>query len=186
GDREIATKGWDQSNLKINDRSNESKAVAFLRQSAESTTPFALFVSFNNPHDIYHFGRHRMEPADKSVALPPSWDRETLDDKPSVQKQFMLEDQGKVIWGKDRAVWEKYRDCYRTKTALYDSNVGAVLSELKKQGLWDNTVIIVTSDHLGHAASQKWMLSTLTLRPLFGNSAACRLLGATESRWRPL
>jgi len=147
GDREVATKGWDQSNLKINDRSNESKAVAFLRQSAESATPFALFVSFNNPHDIYHFGRHRMEPADKSVALPPSWDRETLEGKPSVQKQFMLEDQGRAIWGKDRRVWEKYRDCYRTKTTLYDSNVGAVLDELKRQGLWDDTVIIVTSDH---------------------------------------
>jgi arylsulfatase A-like enzyme len=147
GDREIATKGWDQSNLKINDRSNESKAVAFLRQAAESTTPFALFVSFNNPHDIYQFGRHRMEPADKSVALPPSWDRETLEGKPSVQKQFMLEDQGKAIWGKERRVWEKYRDCYRAKTALYDGNVGAVLAELKKQGLWDSTIIIVTSDH---------------------------------------
>ncbi len=147
GDEEIATKGWDRSNLKINDRSAESNAVAFLKQSAGSTKPFALFVSFNNPHDIYRFERHRMEPADKRVALPPSWDSETLKDKPSVQKQFMLEDQGKVIWGKDRSVWEQYRDCYRTKTGLYDSNVGAVLDELKKQGLWDNTVIIVTSDH---------------------------------------
>jgi len=147
GDRRIATKGWDRSNLKINDRSAESDAVAFLRQSAGSTTPFALFVSFNNPHDIYHFERHRMQPADKRVALPPSWDSETLKDKPSVQKQFMLEDQGKVIWGKDRGVWEQYRDCYRTKTGLYDSNVGAVLDELKKQGLWDDTIVIVTSDH---------------------------------------
>ncbi len=147
GDHQIATKGWDRSNFKINDRSAKSDAVAFLRQSAGSAKPFALVVSFNNPHDIYHFARHRMEPADKRVALPPSWDSETLKDKPSVQKQFMLQDQGKVIWGKDRKVWEQYRDCYRTKTGLYDSNVGAVLDELKRQGLWDNTVIIVTSDH---------------------------------------
>jgi len=147
GNREIATKGWDQSNLKTNDRLAESNALAFLRQSAGSAGPFALFVSILNPHDIYHFERHRMEPADKSVDLSESWERETLENKPSVQKQFMLEDQGKVIWGKDRRVWEKYRDCYRTKTALYDANVGAILAELKKQGLWDNTVIIVTSDH---------------------------------------
>ena len=147
GDREIATKGWDRSNFKINDRLAESDAVAFLRQSAGSDKPFALFVSFNNPHDIYHFERHRMEPADTRIALGPSWDSETLEDKPSVQKQFMLEDQGKVIWGKERSVWEQYRDCYRTKTGLYDGNVGAVLDELKKQGLWDNTIIIVTSDH---------------------------------------
>jgi len=147
GDREIATKGWDRSNLKINDRRSESDAVAFLRQSAGSAKPFALFVSFNNPHDIYRFERHRVSAATGDIALPPSWDGETLKDKPSVQKQFMLEDQGKVIWGKDRSVWEQYRDCYRTKTGLYDSNVGAVLDELKKQGLWDNTIVIVTSDH---------------------------------------
>ncbi len=155
GDREIATKGWDRSNLKINDRAAQSDAVAFLRQSARSTKPFALFVSFNNPHDIYRFDKHRMEPADKSVPLPVSWDGETLDDKPPVQKQFMLEDQGRAIWDKDRRVWEKYRDCYRAKTALYDSNVGAVLAELKKQGLWDNTIIIVTSDHGDMDANHK-------------------------------
>jgi arylsulfatase A-like enzyme len=147
GNEEIATKGWDQSNLKINDRANESKAVAFLRESAKSTKPVALFVSFNNPHDIYHFQRHRMSRPDQRITLPPSWESETLADKPSVQKQFMLEDQGKVIWGRDRSLWEQYRDCYRSKNELYDSNVGAVLDELKKQGLWDNTIIIVTSDH---------------------------------------
>lgn len=68
---------------------------------------------------------------------------------------FMVEDQGKAIWGKDRRVWEKYRDCYRTKTSLYDGNVGAVLSELKKQGLWDNTIIIATSDHGDMDANHK-------------------------------
>lgn len=147
GDLEVATKGWDQSRLKINDRHSESDAVDFLKQSAKSTEPFALFVSFNNPHDIYHFERHRVSPATKDIALPPSWYGETLKDKPSIQKQFMLEDQGKVIWGKDRGLWEQYRDCYRTKTELYDRNVGVVLNELKKRGLWDNTIVIVTSDH---------------------------------------
>ncbi len=147
GDREIATRGWDRSSFRINDQAAQKDAVGFLRQSVKSNKPFALFVSFNNPHDIYRFERHQMDPADKKIALPACWDRETLESKPPVQKQFMLEDQGKVIWGKGRREWEKYRDCYRTKTALYDANVGAVLTELKKQGLWDNTIIIATSDH---------------------------------------
>ncbi len=155
GNREIATKGWDMSNLKTNDTLAESQALAFLRQSGGSAKPFALFVSIHNPHDIYHFERHHMQPTDKKVPLPESWDRETLDNKPSVQKQFMQEDQGKVIWGKDRKVWEKYRDCYRTKAALYDANVGVIIGELKKQGLWDNTVIIVTSDHGDMDANNK-------------------------------
>ena len=59
----------------------------------------------------------------------------------------MIEDQGKVIWRKERVWWERYRDCYRSKVKLYDDNVGKVIQELKKQGEWENTIIIVTSDH---------------------------------------
>jgi len=147
GNRNIARTGWDENNLRTNDKLAETSAVDFLRQSGGSSKPFALFVSILNPHDIYHFRQHLMDPPDKSVELPLSWKRETLEDKPPVQKQFMLEDQGKVIWGRERKVWEKYRDCYRTKTTLYDSNVGAILGELKRRNLWDNTIVIVTSDH---------------------------------------
>jgi arylsulfatase A-like enzyme len=147
GDRAVATKGWDQNSFRIHDPSAESSAVAFLRSAAGSAKPFALFVSFNNPHDIYRFKDHRIDPGGRHIPLSPSWEHEEFENKPSVHKQFMLEDQGTAIWGKDRSVWEKYRDCYRAKTRLYDNNVGAILNELKKQGLWDNTIIIATSDH---------------------------------------
>jgi arylsulfatase len=147
GNQAVANAGWDQSHLKINDPGAQSRALAFLKQAAQSTQPFALFVSINNPHDIYNFKRHKPDPAEQEIALPPSWKRETFSDKPSIHKQFMLEDQGTAIWGKEREVWEQYRDCYRSKTRLYDKNVGAVLGELKRQGLWDNTIVIATSDH---------------------------------------
>jgi len=147
GSQAVANAGWDQSHLKINDAVAQSRALAFLKQVGQGTQPFALFVSINNPHDIYHFKRHKMDPAGQEIALPPSWKHETFGDKPAVHKQFMLEDQGTAIWGKDRDIWEQYRDCYRAKTRLYDKNVGAVLDELKRQGLWDDTVVIAASDH---------------------------------------
>jgi choline-sulfatase len=59
----------------------------------------------------------------------------------------MTEDQGRQIWRKDKGQWQLYRDCYRTKVAIYDNHVGEVLGELKASGLWDNTLIVVTSDH---------------------------------------
>ena len=59
----------------------------------------------------------------------------------------MHEDQGTQIEGMPRREWQKYRDCYRARTKLYDDNVGAILNELKRQGQWDNTIIIITSDH---------------------------------------
>jgi len=155
GNKAVATKGWDQSRLKISDPRSEADAVAFLKEAGKSAGPFALFVSFNNPHDIYKFKTHTVTPPGRKVPLPPSWEGETFKNKPAVHKQFMLADQGKAIWGKGRSEWEKYRDCYRAKTKLYDSNVGAVLKELKAQGLWDSTIVIVTSDHGDMDANHK-------------------------------
>ena len=40
-----------------------------------------------------------------------------------------------------------YRDFYRQKVKLYDDHVGRVIDRLKKLGLWDNTIVVNTSDH---------------------------------------
>ncbi|MBT3194375.1 MAG: sulfatase-like hydrolase/transferase [Verrucomicrobia bacterium] len=145
GGKAVATAGWDHHDFATNDRKAESGALEFLKTKRDESRPFALFVSINNPHDVYAFKRHKSNRGD--VPMPPSWAGETFDGKPPIQKQFMEEDQGKAIHGHPRDEWQKYRDCYRSKTELYDRNVGAILDELKRQGQWDNTIIIVTSDH---------------------------------------
>jgi len=145
GNKDVACSGWDAHTFKTHDATTETKTLEFLRDPLTRSKPFALFVSINNPHDIYHFKRYEAE--DHEIPLPTSWVKETFEGKPPVQKQFMEEDQGKVIVGKPREEWEKYRDCYREKTRLYDRNVGVILDELKRQGQWDNTIIIITSDH---------------------------------------
>lgn len=145
GGQAVATAGWDHHDFVINDPKAESGALAFLRTKRDRKKPFALFVSINNPHDIYHFKRHKLE--NGAVPLPRSWESETFEGKPPIQLQFMEADQGKVIHGQARDEWEKYRDCYRTKTRLYDRHVGVIIDELKRQGKWDNTIVIVTSDH---------------------------------------
>jgi len=188
GNEAVATKGWDQSRLKISDPRSQADAVTFLKDAGKSTKPFALFVSFNNPHDIYNFKKHTVAEPGRKIPLSPSWEGETFKDKPLVHKQFMLEDQGTAIWGKARSEWEKYRDCYRTKAKLYDSNVGAVLKELKAQGLWESTLVIVTSDHGDMDANHKliykgpFMYEHMVRVPLlvrvpkrFGGAAAQRI-----------
>ena len=131
GDKDIGCAGWDQHNFKTHDATAEEKTLEFLRDPQTNTKPFALFVSINNPHDIYQFKKHKL--GDDQIPLSESWEGETFEGKPPVQKQFMDEDQGKAIVGKPREQWEKYRACYREKTRLYDKNVGVILDELKKQ-----------------------------------------------------
>ena len=147
GKKEIALEGWNEKFLKPIDSLTERKAIRFIKEQSNSEKPFVLFVSFLNPHDIYKYQKCNSELKIDKVPLPLSWKEETFQNKPSIQKQFMLEDQGKIIEGKPREVWQKYRACYRKKVKMYDNNVGVVLNELKNQGLWDNTIVIITSDH---------------------------------------
>ena len=147
GEKEIATAGWDREFRKINDPKAEAGAVEFLKNLGKTKKPFAMFVSLNNPHDIYRFKRHKPETSVDNIKLPVSWESETFEGKPSIQKQFMQADQGRVIAGKPKNQWQTYRDCYRSKNKLYDQNVGVILRELKQQGQLENTIVIVTSDH---------------------------------------
>lgn len=145
GDQAQACAGWDRHGFKTHDATAEAGALEFLRDPQTREAPFALVVSINNPHDIYGFRKHRTR--DGEIPLSASWEGETFEGKPPVQQQFMHADQGKAIVGRPRTEWERYRDCYREKTRLYDRDVGVILGELKRQGQWDRTIIIVTSDH---------------------------------------
>lgn len=147
GSNTLATDGWSKNEFKQNDLLAERNAIQFLKEIGSTDKPFALFVSMLDPHDIYNFKSHKSESKDKETPLPLSWENETFQYKPRIQKQFMLEDQGKTIEGLPKDEWQKYRECYRDKTKLYDSYVGNILDELKIQGKLDNTIIIITSDH---------------------------------------
>ncbi len=146
GNDAVGTAGWDGGYIpKINDPGTTEAAGKFLDDA--DAKPFALVLSYNNPHDIYHFARHKAAADAGAIELPKSWKAEDFDTKPAVQEQFMTDDQGKVIHSREEPLWRQYRDCYRAKTALYDSHVGKVLADLRKRGLLESTIVIVTSDH---------------------------------------
>ncbi len=147
GNNAVGVKGWDEKELKADDKRSVPRAVQFLKERAGTDKPFALYVSIVNPHDIYHFAGHVPKTDVDGIPLPVSWYKETFENKPKVQKEFMTEDQGKIMQDAPESEWKRYRDYYRSKTKLYDDNVGAILKELKRQGLWDNTIVIITSDH---------------------------------------
>ena len=152
GKNASATAGWDDNfgvtgPEKRNDTKVTELAIDYLGQYARDDRPFALFLSYVDPHDIYGFKRHELEKDPADIPLPSSWENETFKGKPSVQKQFMTDDQGKVIWGAPREEWLRYRDCYRSKVGLFDSHVGRVIEAVKRHGQWENTIVVVTSDH---------------------------------------
>ncbi len=139
--------GWDEENKRGPDIKATKLGIDFIRRHARDDRPFALFLMYLDPHDIYHFRPGAKDVSDMNIRLSRSWSEETFAKKPSVHKQFMTDNQGKLIWGQQQPVWEAYHDFYRQKVKLYDDHVGAVVQAVKEHGLWDSTVIVNTSDH---------------------------------------
>jgi arylsulfatase len=125
-------------------------AISFLEDQAEKPEkPFALFVNYINPHDIYHVNRHLRDSAPETgitVPHPSSW-ADNLAGKPDPQRQFMKQDQGRPFHEKPDPYWEFYREFYRKKVQLVDSQFGRLAARLKALGLYENTLILFTSDH---------------------------------------
>lgn len=147
GDHPIGNAGWDEEIKRGPDAETTDRGVDFLDRQASSEKPFALFLMYLDPHDIYYYkpGKSKVDISD--VTLPESWKRQDFDSVPKVHREFMEHNQGEFIINADEETWKGYRDFYRQKVKLYDDHVGRVVAKLKATGQWDNTIIINTSDH---------------------------------------
>ena len=146
------TAGWDEAFFKQKDPEAARKSVEYVRSRANRDRtnrdrPFAMVTSFLDPHDIYHFTPDRFRPPDPGTSLPPSWEREDFATKPKVHREFMERDQGTRLHGRSRETWEAYHEFYRDKVRKVDGFIGGVLDAIKAAGLWDNTIIVIASDH---------------------------------------
>ncbi len=135
------------------DEEKTRRALAFLDKfsHAQNRQPFALFLNYTEPHNIYRYGfAEEPEPIDdmqKNVQLPMSFYLERPAEKPAAQTQYMQADSGKHFFNKDEKVWRTYRGVYRSKVEKFDNELGKVLDALKSHGVLDDTIVIVTSDH---------------------------------------
>ncbi len=151
GNRAYFATHFDESALDFHgDGAISELALGYLERCAAADKPFALFVNYVNPHDIYDVngalkaaGDHADMPG---VPLPASW-ADDLSSKPAPQAQFMKEDQGAFIVDKGPGAWRLYRDFYREKCRLVDIEAGRVLDRLAALGLKESTVVVYTADH---------------------------------------
>ncbi len=127
-----------------------SEAVAFLRNRPQK--PFFLAVGFYKPHDPFvapkkYFDMYPLDklelyrdPADCTPLLPMSiasgWKKEFDKFTDRERREFLRS--------------------YYAGTTFVDAQIGKVLDELEKQGLADDTIIFLMSDHGYHLGERGW------------------------------
>ncbi len=122
------------------------KAISFLQKSKER--PFFLFAHYFDPHYNYLLHKEYNYYSSYSGGLKS----------------------GESILGLWRIRHNLSRDDIRYLVSLYDSeisftdeHIGILLNELKKQGLYDSSIIIVTADHGEEFMERGWIGHTVTL-----------------------
>lgn len=110
--------------------------------------PFALFVNFFEPH--MPFTGPRDGQYDRaSIPLPPNFDSVPGPGQPLKARLFHeayreLGMDGPLLTADD---WRDLIARYWGLCSQVDTHAGSILETLKTQGLWDDTVIVYTSDH---------------------------------------
>lgn len=146
---------------------NENDAMEFLT-TRPSDKPFVLTLAFfathaedGNPLQFIPQEKSKALYNDVTIPVPPTANEEAYRKLP----EFLQgpENESRTRWKKRFDTPEKFqtmmKNYYRLATEV-DETCGKLIAELKRQGIYDNTLIIFTTDngyfHAEHGLADKW------------------------------
>lgn len=125
--------------------------------------PLFLVASFLNPHEIceyarsqtLHYGEIDIPANAKLPRLPKNFNAERgMSEALTLDKQIMHKLYPTSNYSKTD--WREYLYTYYRLVERVDKNLYDLITELKKNGLYDNSLIIFTSDHGDGVAAHRW------------------------------
>lgn len=124
------------------------ESIRFLG-ARDNEKPFILFTSFFGPHQPFGPPEPWNSMYDpESIELPAQFDAE-MRNNPIFQKTCAKRaEQFKRLWAPE--VYRELIAAYYGQIAMIDHYVGHLFAYLKKEDLWDNTLVIFVSDHGDH------------------------------------
>lgn len=152
--------GFDQLYKHSDDGLGEACAEYLSRKHKK---PFFLVASYDNPHNICEFAR--------SQNLPyGNLDTPELRDCPGLPANFAKNPYDADVIESERANnfnvypsapwtpedWRMYRNAYYRLVEKVDREIGKIIDAIDKNNLWENTVVIFSSDHGDGIGAHHW------------------------------
>lgn len=106
--------------------------------------PLCLFLGLMSPHPPYRIEQKYLDLIDGSK-LPPRVPSAEATDGKSSMLMGLQEKLGVSHWSEDR--FDQLRRVYLAMCAKVDDLVGRVITALKEEGIYDDALVIVLSDH---------------------------------------
>ncbi len=130
-------------------------ALEWIENGRDSTKPFFMWVNWNAPHPPYGVPQPFHGMTDRShIDLPP---RDSLDNKPPYQAQLRESYELDKMTDDD---WREVIGTYLDMTRFVDAEIERVFQRLEAQGILDDTMVVLWSDHGDfageHQLPEKW------------------------------
>jgi arylsulfatase A-like enzyme len=120
-----------------------AQTVRFLEQHGNE--PFALSVSFPDPHEPYEAPRHYAEMfPPEHIELPP-WRANEFDDRAPERNRVLHQMLGMETDPENEV--RKMVGIYYAMVRFLDDGIGQILDALERLRLRDNTIVVFTADH---------------------------------------
>ncbi len=117
--------------------------IDFIKRHAAGDRPFCCFVSSAEPHDPYLPPESFLDKYElHTVQVSPTLREPDTAQKPEVVQRM------RAVWSAlTERDWRKISAAYWAVITFLDSEAGRLIDVLKQIGVYDDTVIVVTSDH---------------------------------------
>ena len=132
------------------DGKNARQVLQWLTDKPNGDKPFFIALGLQKPHVPFlapdkYFDLYPFEKITYETDRPNMWD---FLPQSALSKRY--EAFGFEFAKENHALRKEYMQAYHACVSFIDAQLGLVLDGLKKNGLWDETVIIFTSDHGYH------------------------------------
>lgn len=163
-----AEKAFGFERLHGHDDNGLSESVVDFLKSDRGDKPFFLVASFDNPHNICQYARGQRLP-EAEIEEPLS-----IADCPNLPSNHLVQpyDPDILTWEREQSYrlypskgytaddWRRYRNNYFRLVEHVDSEIAKIVDEIDRQNLWENTVVIFTSDHGDGQGAHEWNQKT--------------------------
>lgn len=136
-------------------------AIGFIEEYAETDrkNPFFCYVAFTVPHDPYSPSPPYLDKyPDGSIPLPENF----MPLHPFEYDNMTIRDENLTSWPREPAIIQSILSDYYSLITHLDDQVGNIIEVLKKNGLYENTIIVYAADN-GLAAGSHGLLGKQNL-----------------------
>jgi arylsulfatase len=158
------------------------EASRFIRENM--SWPFILFVNFLEPHMPF-FGPRDSQYEPDDIDLPRNFDAGVAEEQPlkaRLLQRYYRQYGNSGLPLKGEADWRRLIANYWGLCSLVDTHVGTILNTLEDCGLWDETIILYTSDHGDMMGSHRLVAKSVMFEEAVRVPLLIRLPGQSVSR----